>query len=84
MFSLSNWGYFTGAATSSAYQQCRSIALSDTCDNQGYIYDKWVVALHFHLETTHDGAISLVDNCANERGASRYVQSADVYLFNRA
>ncbi len=54
-----------------------SIAESDACKNQGFIFDNRVLALQFHLETTPESATALVTNCADELDGSQYVQSEE-------
>lgn len=54
-----------------------SIAESDACKNQGFIFDNRVLALQFHLETTPESATALVKNCADELDGSQYVQSEE-------
>jgi len=51
------------------------LASSEACQNQGFIFDKRVVALQFHLETTHAGALALIANCRDELDGSRFVQT---------
>ena len=51
------------------------LASSEACAHQGFIYDNRVVALQFHLETSYEGALALVENCRNELDGSCYVQS---------
>lgn len=51
------------------------IASSEATLNQGFIYDKRVIALQFHLESTPDSARALIENCRDELDGSKYVQS---------
>ena len=60
------------------------LAASEACQNQGFIYDNRVIALQFHLETTYQGAISLVEHCGNELDGSSYVQSEKEMLADPA
>ncbi len=55
---------------------------SDVCKNQGFIMDDRVVAFQFHLETTLESAISLIDHCGDELDGSSYVQSKNEILSN--
>jgi GMP synthase (glutamine-hydrolysing) len=52
------------------------IARSQLFPNQGFIYDKRVVALQFHLEVTPDAVKGMVENCGNELVEGAYIQSA--------
>lgn len=51
------------------------LAESAACKNQGFSMGSNVLALQFHLETTLESAISLIDNCGDELDGSLYVQS---------
>lgn len=51
------------------------LAKSDACETQAFQL-KWnVIGLQFHLETTPDGARSIVENCRGELIAGPYVQT---------
>ncbi len=56
---------------------------SDTCKNQGFVFEDRVVGLQFHLETTPESAAALVQHCADELVEAPYVQSAAVILDDR-
>lgn len=56
------------------------IARSEACNNQGFIYDRRVVGLQFHLETTRQSAKLLIENCGDEIVAGRFIQSPDEML----
>ncbi|MFQ5658922.1 MAG: type 1 glutamine amidotransferase [Gammaproteobacteria bacterium] len=56
------------------------VASSPACENQGFLYGDSVLACQFHLETTVDGAISLIDNCAGEIIDGPYVQTTEHIL----
>jgi len=58
------------------------VAESVACKNQGFIMDDRVLAFQFHLETTQESAISLIDNCGDELDGSSYVQSKNEILSN--
>lgn len=58
------------------------LAESEACKNQGFILDERVLALQFHLETTLESAISLIDKCGDELDGSAYVQSKNEMLSN--
>lgn len=49
---------------------------SDACENQGFIYQDRVIALQFHLESTHQSIEDLIEHCADELGDGPYIQSA--------
>lgn len=51
------------------------VASSEACMNQGFIMNDRIVGFQFHLETTHDSASALIENCRSELDGSRYVQS---------
>ena len=51
------------------------IAGSQAFPNQGFIYDKHVVALQFHLEVSPESVKELVDNCRDELVEGPYIQS---------
>jgi GMP synthase (glutamine-hydrolysing) len=51
------------------------LASSAACANQAYLYDKHVLGLQFHLETTPMAAQALVTHCADELTAGEYIQS---------
>jgi GMP synthase-like glutamine amidotransferase len=42
------------------------LASSETCQNQGFVYNDRVVALQFHLETTPESMEALIENCSDE------------------
>jgi GMP synthase (glutamine-hydrolysing) len=56
------------------------LAESEACSSQGFIYNRQVVGLQFHLETTRRSAGLLIENCADEIVAGRFIQSADEML----
>lgn len=58
-------------------EKAKSIGSTEACANQGFIYNKKILALQFHLETTLQSASALIENCGNELDGSRYVQSRD-------
>jgi GMP synthase-like glutamine amidotransferase len=51
------------------------LAESDACRNQAFQIKGNVLGLQFHLETTPDSALALLENCRNELVAGPYVQS---------
>ena len=51
------------------------VAYSDACSNQAFVYDNRVVAVQFHLETTHQSAERLIENCSDELVAAPFIQN---------
>jgi len=49
---------------------------SDACANQGFIYQDRVIALQFHLESTHQSIEALIENCPDELVDGPYIQTA--------
>ncbi|MCW9023946.1 MAG: type 1 glutamine amidotransferase [Gammaproteobacteria bacterium] len=60
-----------------------SLARSDACKNQAFIFDNRIVAFQFHLETTFGSATALIENCGDELDDSEYVQTAHEMLANQ-
>jgi len=58
------------------------IAESEACKKQGFIMDDRVLAFQFHLETTAESALALINNCGDELDGSAYVQSKNEILSN--
>jgi len=56
------------------------LAFSEGCRNQAFLYDKRVLGLQFHLESTPQGVRDIVANCADEIVTGRYIQSAERML----
>jgi GMP synthase (glutamine-hydrolysing) len=52
-----------------------AIASSAACENQGFLYNDRVVALQYHLETTHFSAESIIDNSRNELTDGNSIQT---------
>ncbi len=52
-----------------------SLAKSDACKNQGFIWHDRIIGFQFHLETTWQSARVLLKTCRNELDGSRYVQT---------
>jgi GMP synthase-like glutamine amidotransferase len=50
------------------------IAKSDACDEQAFVYDKHVVGLQFHLESTEQTIDALIEHCAEDFECGRYIQ----------
>lgn len=58
------------------------VARSAACENQAFIYNKRVVGLQFHLETTRQAAEQLIAHCANENVEGPFIQTPDTMLSN--
>ena len=58
------------------------IAYSEACENQGFIYNDHVIALQFHLETTHVSADSIIANSRDELVEGKYIQTEEEMLSN--
>ena len=56
------------------------IARSELFPNQGFIYDKRVIALQFHLEVKPESVQALVDNCRDELVEGPFIQPEDEIL----
>lgn len=56
------------------------MAESEGCANQAFEYNRRVIALQFHLESTRDSIDKLVTNCGGEIVGGKYVQSAKKML----
>lgn len=57
-----------------------AIASSAACENQGFIYNEAIIALQYHLETTHFSAESIIDNSRNELTDGKYIQTEEQML----
>ena len=60
------------------------LAASEGCENQAFEYgasgspkDRNVLALQFHLESSEASIQRLIDNCADDMAAGKYVQTQD-------
>lgn len=56
------------------------LARSDGCEHQGFLYERRVLGLQFHLESTPASVADLVANCASEIVPAEYVQDAERML----
>jgi GMP synthase-like glutamine amidotransferase len=55
------------------------LAESRGCGNQAFQLGSSVIGLQFHLETTPDSAVAIVENCRDELVAGEYIQTeADI------
>jgi len=59
-----------------------SLAQSEACPRQGFIFDNRVVAFQFHLEMTAESAAALIEHCGDELDGSHYVQPEKEMLAN--
>jgi GMP synthase-like glutamine amidotransferase len=57
------------------------LARSAACANQAFQLQENVIGLQFHLETTPDGALAILENCREDLSVGPYVQSADDIRF---
>lgn len=53
---------------------------SEACENQGFLYNKNVIGLQFHLESTKESVHSLIENDREYMYGSKYVQSEQEIL----
>ena len=60
--------------------EAESIASSEACMHQAFIYKKRVFGFQYHLENTYEGIQNLIRNCADEMVEGKYIQSADTIL----
>jgi GMP synthase (glutamine-hydrolysing) len=56
------------------------LAKSDACDHQGFVFNRRVVGLQFHLEVTPQSLERLILHCRSEIDGSPYVQEPAVML----
>lgn len=56
------------------------LAQSEACDNQGFIYNKKVLALQFHLEVRPNNVRQIISHCKNELVEGRYIQKPEEML----
>jgi GMP synthase (glutamine-hydrolysing) len=58
----------------------RLLAESDACDRQAFSRGRRVLGLQFHLETTPDAAVALIEHCRDELTKGTFIQSAEQML----
>ncbi|MBW4629170.1 MAG: type 1 glutamine amidotransferase [Brasilonema octagenarum HA4186-MV1] len=56
------------------------LAYSEVCSNQAFIYGEKVLGLQFHLESTKDSVRQIIENCASELVAGKYIQKPEEML----
>ena len=59
------------------------IARSEIYNSQGFIYDRRVVGLQFHLEATRQSAELLIEKCGDEIVTERFIQSSNEILSDK-
>ncbi|GAA6615557.1 type 1 glutamine amidotransferase [Scytonema sp. NUACC26] len=56
------------------------LAYNEVCSNQAFIYGEKVLGLQFHLESTKDSVRQIIENCASELVAGKYIQKPEEML----
>lgn len=56
------------------------IGSSTACENQGFIFENRVIGLQFHLETTYESALSIIENSRDELVEGPYIQNENEML----
>jgi len=56
------------------------LAYSEVCSNQAFIYGEKVLGLQFHLESTKESIRQIIENCASELVAGKYIQKPEEML----
>jgi GMP synthase-like glutamine amidotransferase len=52
------------------------LASSEACEQQAFLYDNHVLGLQFHLETTEDSIVAMLENCKDDlEQGGKYVQT---------
>jgi GMP synthase (glutamine-hydrolysing) len=54
---------------------------SKACVNQAFLYKNHVLGLQFHLETTRESAVTLIDNCRAELVCAPWIMSEQEMLY---
>lgn len=58
-------------------EACKSIASSEACKNQGFIYKDRVIGFQFHMESSKGSILELIKNCSEEIIDGPYIQTAE-------
>ena len=53
---------------------------TEACKNQAFLYKEHVLGLQFHLETTRESAVALIDNCRAELIEAQWIMSEQEML----
>lgn len=53
---------------------------SEACANQGFLFDRRVLALQFHMEMSEGGAQNLIEHSRDELVAGEYIQGEEAML----
>ncbi|WP_246275755.1 type 1 glutamine amidotransferase [Brasilonema bromeliae] len=53
------------------------LAYSEVCSNQAFLYGEKVLGLQFHLESTKDSVRQIIENCASELVAGKYIHKPE-------
>lgn len=56
------------------------LAQSAACSNQAFIYDEKVLAMQFHLEVKKENVQAIINHCADELVAGKYIQKSEKML----
>ncbi len=60
--------------------RAQHLAQSDACTSQAFLYEKRILALQFHIESTPESVAALVENGADELIDAPCIQSAEEIL----
>jgi GMP synthase-like glutamine amidotransferase len=58
----------------------KTMATSEGCANQAFLYKERVVGLQFHLESSHASVVRLIEHCASDLEPGLYVQQSHEML----
>lgn len=54
------------------------LARTEACEQQAFLYDNHVLGLQFHLETTEESVVEMIENCKDDLAqGGKYVQSLE-------